>query len=288
MNLWTLWLCRLLKIPVAQEACEWWPGTPNKNFFTKWMYQSIMFRLSSGALPISKLIEDRILSLAGTAYPLCRIPVLVDPNENDTKRDRLKSGSSCAVFLWCGMVDGYKRDIIFIIDAMSELKSSVGQKAIFRIVGPCSEKARVDLLSYARLKNISAERMDILGFVSESELWGYCIQADALLMPLWNDDRSFTRFPTKLGQYVTAGRPIVTAQIGEMKHFLTDETAMFYPPGDVTGLALSLDRLLTDPALGKGLASRATLEVLPRVDFRSNASRISKWFCQIYSGFRHA
>ena len=289
INLCTLWLCRLMKIPVVQEACEWWPGTAHDTYFIRWMYRNIMFRWSSGAMPISYLIENRIRSLARLDYPMCRVPVLVDPAENSSQlKSGLSDDSSSSVLLWCGMVDGYKRDVFFLIDAMAQLKSSIGQKSILRIVGPCSEKVRAELLAYASSKDIPAARIDIVGFVSDAELWNYCSQAEALLMPLWDDDRSHTRLPTKLGQYVTAGRPIVTAQIGEMKHVLTYETAMFYPPGDVTGLALSLDRLLTDPALGKRLASRATLEVLPRVDFRSNASRISKWFCQIYSGFRHA
>jgi glycosyltransferase involved in cell wall biosynthesis len=246
-----------------------------------------MFRWSNGAMPISHAIEDRIRLLSGLDYPLCRVPVLVDPAENIQKNEELDSVLSSPVLLWCGMVDGYKRDVLFLIDAMSELKSPIGQASILRIVGPCSENVRATLLSYASLKNISASRIEIVGFVSDAQLWNYCIHANALLMPLWDDDRSRTRFPTKLGQYLAAGRPIVTARIGEGMYFLNDTTAMFYNQGDSTSLAISLDRLLADPVLGKQLADLATLEVLPKVDFRSNADRISKLFIQIYSKIRH-
>jgi len=289
IDLWTLWLCRLLKVPAVQEACEWWPGTSNGPLLNEWIYRNIMFRWSSGSMPISHEIQDRIRLLAGADYPLCRVPVLVDPAENNTQsRDGLNNDPTVPVLLWCGMVDGYKRDVLFLIDALAKLKSPAGEKALLRVVGPCSGKTRAALLSYASSKYISAARMDIVGFVSDEELWEYCTRADALMMPLWGDDRSLTRFPTKLGQYIAAGQPVVTAQIGEVKYFLTDETAMFYTYGDSTSLAISLDRLLADPALGGQLAARATLEVLPKVDFRSNAERISKWFCQIYSGFRPA
>jgi glycosyltransferase involved in cell wall biosynthesis len=286
INFWTLLLCRLMKIPVAQEVCEWWPGTPHENFFNEWMYSAVMFRWSNGALPISHEIEDRIRVLAKPGYPLCLVPVLVDPAEKNAKiRAELQRESLHPVFLWCGSVDGYQRDVLFLIDALAQLTSPVGQTAILRIVGPCSETGRAELMDYVRSKNISEERLDIAGFVSESQLWNYCIQAEALLMPLWEDDRSSTRFPTKLGQYLAAGRPIVTAQIGEIKHFLTAETAMFYPSGDATGLACSLDTLLADPALGDRIALNATQTVLPKVDFRTNAGRISQWFRQIYAGF---
>ncbi len=289
INLWVLLLCRLMRLPVVQEACEWWPGKADCKPFTKWMYQNIMFRWSNGAVPISQEIQDRIRRLSGPDYQLCRMPVLVDPTENDARlKERLTVDRSSPVLFWCGMVDGYKRDVIFLIDAMSELKSPDGLNALLRIAGPCTENCRLELLYYARSKHISSERLDIMGFVSDTQLCTYSAQADALLMPLWPDDSSLTRFPTKLGQYLASGRPIVAAQVGEVKHFLSDETAMFYPPGDAKGLAHSLDRLLSDPALGERLASRATQEVLPRVDYRSNASRISKWFYQIYSKTRLA
>jgi glycosyltransferase involved in cell wall biosynthesis len=289
INLWVLWLCRLLKVPAVQEACEWWPGTANGPLLNEWIYRNIMFRWSSGAMPISHEIQNRILLLVGADYPLCRVPVLADPAENNTQsRDGLNNDPSVPVFLWCGMVDGYKRDVLFLIDAMAELKSKSGQNSLLRIVGPCTENAKAELLSHANSKNISAARINIVGFVSDAQLYNYCIHAYALMLPLWGDDRSLTRFPTKLGQYLAAGRPIVTARIGEMKYFLTDETAMFYTHGDSTSLAISLDRLLTDPVLGEQIAASATLEVLPKVDFRSNAERIGKWFCQIYFGFRHA
>jgi len=289
INLWTLLLCRLMKIPAVQEVCEWWPGTVDGMYFKKWMYRNIMFRWSNGALPISHAIQDRILKIAGPDYPLCLLPVLVDPAENNSQiQEVLRPHPLASQFLWCGMVDGYKRDVLFLIDAMAELKSSVGQKSHLRIVGPCTEKVRAELLSYAGSKNIVADRIDISGYVSDGELWEYCTQAVALLMPLWNDDRSLTRFPTKLGQYVAAGSPIVTAPVGEIKYFLSEETAIFYLPGDSKGLALVLDRLLTDPALGNRLAACATREVLPKVDYRSNVERIGKWFFEIYSGVRHA
>jgi glycosyltransferase involved in cell wall biosynthesis len=285
INLWTLWLCRLMKMSTVQEVCEWWPGTANGTLLNEWIYRNIMFHWSSGAMPISHEIRDRILNIAGPDYPLCMMPVLVNPAEHAMQSNKgLDDAPPPPLLLWCGMVDGYKRDVLFVIDAMANLKSKAGQNSILYTVGPCSEETRAELLSYATSKNISTGRVSILGFVSDVQLRNYCAQADALLMPLWDDDRSRTRFPTKIGQYLVAGRPIVTAQIGEVKYFLTDQTAIFYIPGDATSLATSLDRLLTDPVLGEQVAGRATLEVLPKLDFESNAERISKWFCEIYSG----
>jgi len=287
IDLWALLLGRLLRIPTVQEACEWWPGTDHSNRFVEWSYRRIMFRWSDGAMPISHEIERRIRELAGPRYPTCSVPVLVDPGEKGEHSRSNEGKPSHPVFVWCGMVDGYQRDVLFLIDGMARLTTPPGSSAALRIVGPCSEKCRTEVVSYARSKGVSAERIEVLGFVSEGELWSHCCQADALLMPLWNDDRSCTRFPTKLGQYVASGRPVVTANVGETRYFLTEDTAVFYGPGDPEGLALALERLLGDRTLSGRIASRATEEVLPRLDFRGNISRISDWFRAVHSRVRH-
>jgi glycosyltransferase involved in cell wall biosynthesis len=215
---------------------------------------------------------------------MCRVPVLVDPSENLPETDRTEGNALRPVLLWCGMVDGYKRDPLFLIDAVAELKSSAGKGSVLRIAGPCTDACRRELIFYAGSKGIPEERIDITGFVSDAQLWAYCRNATALLMPLWGDDRSRTRFPTKLGQYLASRRPIVTAPVGEVSRFLSDETAVFYPPGDAGGLACALDGLLSDAAAAERISFRATDEVLPKVDFRVNAPRISEWFRRVYSG----
>lgn len=284
INLWALWLCSLMRIPVVQEACEWWAGTAYSTFFTRWMYSHIMFRLSNGAMPISHEIEKRIRYLVGFKYSVCRVPVLIDSMENEHLKKNINDNFESPLLLWCGMVDGYKRDVLFLIDAMAELRSEVGKNSVLRIVGPCTKKTRSELYAHARSKNIATQRLDIVGFVNEVQLWNYCSQANALLLPLWDDDRSCTRFPTKLGQYVAVGRPIVTVHTGELKHFLSDETAVFYEAGNACNLAHALDRLLNDSDWGERIALNATREVLEKVDFRYNALRISDWFREIYFG----
>lgn len=278
MNLWTLLVCWVLKIPVAQEACEWWPGTEHETVFSKWMYTKVMFRLSRGALPISKLIEQRIKTVASPSYKICSVPVLVDPEANAGCDPRPLDRPQQPVFVWCGMVDGYKRDVFFLIDALALLRSEAGKKSVLMIIGPCSDSMRSALLSYADVKHVSRERIDIRGYVTDEELWGHCAKAQALLMPMWGDDRSSSRFPTKLGQYLAAQRPVVTCAVGEVRRFLSDDTAFLYTPGDLESLAHALERCMGDPAQVGNIVRRATTSVLPRLDYRPYGPVINRFF----------
>ena len=289
INLLALWICRLLNIPSVQEACEWWPGTARGTHFKKWMYRKIMFRWSKGAITISHEIRNRIQNLSSKNYRLCLVPVLIDPSENILKHECFRKNNAVIhEFLWCGMVDGYKRDVLFLIDALAALRSGARQNTLLHIVGPCSKRAKAEVLSYASSKNLLDGQIRIAGFVTDSELWAFCRKAAALLMPLWDDDRSKTRFPTKLGQYVAAGRPIITAKVGEIKHYLTDKSALFYLPGDAGSLAQCLERLIENPDIGKVAVAHANQDVLPKLDYRSIAHKVSQWFCKIHSERQNA
>lgn len=282
-NLLILLLCRVLRKKVAQEVCEWWSGTEKGSWFTKLMYERIMFRLSDGALPISHEINNRIRSLTNPDYPLCIVPVLTDSDSlyklkikntvnDDSNTDQQK------FFLWCGMVDGYKRDVLFLIDGLSKIKPHFKNKYLLKIVGPCTEKCRLELICYARTKGVNEDQITIVGFVSDEELWGFCTTALGLLMPLWDNDRSLTRFPTKFGQFIAAGRPIVTSPIGEMNYYLNDSSALLYQPGNSSELACCLEKLLHNPELGIILAKNATERILSSIEIKSNTVKITHFF----------
>jgi glycosyltransferase involved in cell wall biosynthesis len=243
-----------------------------------------MFRWSTGALPISHEIEHRIKKHSVEGYPTFRIPVIVDPKEIISKTAHINdnSDSNTPVFFWCGMADGYLKDIFFLLDALSLLTGNRGKASRLRIAGPCSHETKSRIISYSSSKHVHPNRVDITGFISDEELWRHCKTADALLMPMWDNDRSMTRFPTKLGLFLASGRPIVTSRVGEIRHFLTNETAFFYSPGDASSLSKSLDYLLKNPDKGIQLSSYAQKKVMPLIDYRTNAKPLSDWADRIY------
>ncbi|GAB6095180.1 hypothetical protein JCM14469_14320 [Desulfatiferula olefinivorans] len=268
MNLWVFLICRALKIPVIQEASEWWPGTEYETLISRVLYRRIMFRLSAASLPISRAIALRIERLRKPGHRTFSIPVLVDPDDTVHKRETEPIRHAAPVLLWCGMVDGYRRDVLFLVDALAALTSPEGQAAALVVVGPCSEPMRQTLKDHAHMNGIDPDRVMVRGYVSEGELRGWCVSAQALLMPLWDDDRSRTRFPTKLGQYLAARRPVVTAPVGDVTGILPDDAAYYYQPGSVRSLAGVLDRCLSDPKDAESRVRRATRIGLPRLDYR--------------------
>jgi glycosyltransferase involved in cell wall biosynthesis len=105
-----------------------------------------------------------------------------------------------------------------------------------------------DLLEREGLSEAS-HLIDAVGYVDRAYLLRLYGDASALLIPLFDDLRSRARFPTKIGEYLAASRPVVTTAVGEVERFFRDgETAFIAPPGDPGAYAAAVIAALDDPA----------------------------------------
>jgi glycosyltransferase involved in cell wall biosynthesis len=284
VDLWVLCFCKLMKIPVVHECCEWWPGTSRESIFNYWMYNHVIFKLSAGALPISKLIEEKITDLMGENYPQLRLPILVDSKEVIAEKYTESSiiNSDKKYLFWCGDIDGYKRDPKFLIEVMGKLNRQNYQNVYLVLAGPCSDISQKELEADVSKEGIAADRVIITGYISETELFRIATHACIGLLPLWDDERSQTRFPTKLSLYAAAELPVITCNIGEITQYLSDnQNVIFAQPKDKNIWAKSITRLLNDDILRLNISERFKTEFLPRIEYQKLAPEIKTWFKNI-------
>lgn len=281
IDAWVLVVCRLLGIPLAQECCEWWPGTAQQTRINHWLYHHLMFHWSSGALAISRLIETRIRTIARPGYPILRVPVLVDADEIDQQRHLPpnQAGIDAPYLFWCGMVDGYRQDPLFLIQVLAKIKPLRSLRPQLVLSGPCSDQCREELLTAADDHGLEAGRVVITGFIDDAELFRLATHATAFLLPLWDDDRSQSRFPTKVGLFAAAGKPVITSEIGEIRYFFSDRhTALFAPPGDVEAWAAQINALLNNEGIRVTMADHVRTDLLPCFEYRQFGQRLKSFF----------
>ena len=280
LHLWMIACCRMLGIPTAQECCEWWPGTPRQTLLNRWMYRSVIFRWSQGALPISRLIETRIRRSAKAGYPILRIPILVDPAEVMREKERAPQtpGSDQPYLFWCGVLDSYLPDALFLVRVLGCLSRGRINPPRLVLAGPCGEKTREALAEESAKAGLADGQLILTGFIEESEVFRLATHAQLSLLPLWDDDRSQSRFPTKLGLYAAAGRPVVASPIGEIPHFLEDDETALFAAGDEAAWSRTILRLLEEEGLARKIAVGMEKKFLPQVEFRNFGPSLKSWF----------
>jgi glycosyltransferase involved in cell wall biosynthesis len=246
-----------------------------------------MFSLSHGTLVISTLIEERVRSIAQrTKRPLIiqRTPILVDMREfhpDDTVSSR--SSEDIPQFVWCGGVASYPQDIEFMIRALARV-SRRGLKCQLTIVGGVREDTRRRVLEYARVNGV-AETVVLTGFINDRRLDALYQSAAALLLPLFDDDRSRTRMPTKLGGYLASGTPVITCGVGDLTNLLSHERSAYVgAPGDEHAFAENMCSVLRDRVAARqiGAAGRRVCEA--EIHYEVHSERLGDFFSACIRG----
>jgi glycosyltransferase involved in cell wall biosynthesis len=278
LNLYVGILCKLLGIPVVQELCEWLPGEPTCSRFTLWLYRKPIFALASGALVISKAIEQRVQAITSDFKPglrIHRLPSIVDSARFSGPAEVQQSRPAVPEFVYCGTWLG---DIYFLIRATALVRQDRFACRL-KIVGSCSEQSGPAIRNYAWEQGLSEDDLIMTGCVDDRALEDSYRSATALLLPLWDDDRSRTRLPNKLSEYLASGRPVITCNIGDLTDLLDHGvSALIGRPGSDRDFADQMVSILRDPERAARIGQSGQQVCISSLDYRAHAQSLAEFF----------
>jgi len=102
-------------------------------------------------------------------------------------------------------------------------------------------------------------RMDVINKINNS----YCL---TLARP--NNIQAKYGFPTKLGEYLTTGRPVVVTAVGDIPLFLMDgDNAFIAEPDSIQSFASKLEECFSDEAMASAIGERGQKLVNEQFDY---------------------
>jgi glycosyltransferase involved in cell wall biosynthesis len=215
-----------------------------------------------GAVAISGWLSEWAAEEArriGRPVDIVEIPIVVDTREQLTAS---RSGDE-QVFVYSASSE-YTHDLAFVFGAMRRVWDRFPEAQLM-VTGMQPRMA----LSVARrqmvLHAVNDGRIRICGYLDRPDLLSAYRRAAALLVPLHDELRSRARFPSKVGEYLASGRPIVTCNVGEIERFLQDgDTAFIAAPDDVAAFSGKMVAVLEDTprAAAIGAAGRRAAQEL--------------------------
>jgi colanic acid biosynthesis glycosyl transferase WcaI len=144
--------------------------------------------------------------------------------------------------IYCGTV-GLAQGVGTLIDAAAELAAN-GQELELLIVGDGAERA--ELADEARTRGLKNVRF--LGRVARERVPELLASAQMALVSLRDLPLFEDALPSKLLEYLAAGRPVVASAAGDVARLLERADAgVSCPPGDASALARAIRELATDP-----------------------------------------
>lgn len=242
-------------IPILLELCEMFSVDTRKSgvtFMIKRMAARISDKIlpiiSSGIIVISKRISEHLKLTGIEEAKIIGLPILVDC-------DRFTQHSLASVplllgklyFLNSGALDE-KEGLEFILEAFAQVARNHDQ-TFLAFTGTPNDQRKRYIVDYAKRLKIE-QKLIFTGFVSIDQLsWAYQ-NAIALLCCRTNTLFANYGFPTKLGEYLSSGKPVITTNVGDIHLYLKDRQSAFIALSENSeSIMKSMEAILSDPIL---------------------------------------
>ncbi len=210
-------------------------------------------RLTHLNLAISTYLEQRINAMAPST-PTLLLPPIVDLSLFACREDQAAAFRS-QYGLDGHNVIGYmgtfwQVDGIRVLLEAARVLAAEGESFRLAISGTAHEGLDCDdvpaLVGEFALNDLVKQT----GWLPLEEVTAAMVAADILVVPKLDHIANRAGMPTKLAEYLAAGRPIVASNVGDIPLYLVDgENALLCAPNDPQALAQAIRRLLHDPAL---------------------------------------
>lgn len=144
---------------------------------------------------------------------------------------------------------------------------------------------RTPLQSAVRRRGLEA-RLRVLGRVPFSEMERVLACADVLLLPYSHKPVNLGRFPNRFGDYLAAGRAIVTQRTGDLGELVVRHGLGLIAPEEPAGFAEAVVRLMEDPVQCDDLGTRARRFAEDHLSWEALAHRVEDFYSEILTA-RH-
>lgn len=125
------------------------------------------------------------------------------------------------------------------------------------------------------------DRVVFTGKVSRVDIPSYVCNAEALVLARPDSIVADAGFPSKVSEYLSAGRPVIVTRVGEIPVYLSDNCSAFLAdPGDIESFAGKLRFVLKEKELAKEVGLKGQEVALRVFDYHIQVKRIIEFLEQ--------
>lgn len=236
-------------IPLILESCEWYDvrgfrhGKKDIRYYQFQHCFNKSYNKVDGVIAISRLLEKHYKDLG---IPVVRIPGIHDveklPYRVESRNDNFLD------MIFGGNVFGGKEQFSELLCAMSQI--DINRKTLrLHIYGSTEAEVVASLKedgrnAYGKLK----KQLIFHGNIPQSEMASACMKADFGLFFRPDRRSSHAGFPTKLGEYLSAGTPVITNNTGDISLVLEDKKNGFIVSKcSIEGIKNVLEKIISMP-----------------------------------------
>ena len=199
---------------------------------------------------ISSPIRDYFIENGVPAEKIHIDPMIVDPHRFDGIH---KQKQSYRYVAYCGNLSNSKDGVADLIEAYGMSKAKNTHKLMLIGTKPTGDEKKIyDCLIE---KYDLEDEIIFRGQVNRDEMPQILTDADVLLLSRPDNRQALGGFPTKLGEYLSTGNPVLVTHVGDIDKYIVDsENGYLAKPNDPKDFSEKLDYIICnyDKALKVG------------------------------------
>jgi len=233
---------------IVREINEWplsviWKESKIK----QWIEIHVLPKLFDGFICISDVLVEFCKKHGRRGVPIFKLPMTVDYDE--VNRVALEYGEKYSI-----------GDYVCYAGGLSEEKDGV-------------ETLKVACRGFD---------LKILNGMAHEDVIRIMSRARCLVLARPDSMQARAGFPTKLGEYLALGRPVIVTKVGEIPSYLQDGvSAYLVDPEDVAGFAEKIREVFVDPVSAEQIGKAGREVALRNFDYKVYAKELKDWIQSI-------
>ena len=197
----------------------------------------------NGLIVISNQLKDYYITQGIPQDHIHTVNMIVDPERFD-KIDNRKNDEKYIAY--CGNVSNNKDGVDILLKAFSIIAEKNKDVKLY-IIGPipsAGENNNMALIEDLGIK----DQVVLTGMVSSNEMPRLLKNAIAVVLARPDNKQAQYGFPTKLGEYLLTGNPVIVTTVGDIPLYLKDgENALLAEPNNIEQFAEKMIWVLKNP-----------------------------------------
>jgi len=245
----------------------------SRQLYTAFAFRHIHYRLFDGLLLMTNNLIRYFRDEKHYKKPILHVPMTVDLD-----RFQITDSPSKKWLTYCGILHDRKDGTSILLQAFHKLTRQFPDYQLILIGDAATENDRKKYRSLAEELNIES-KVNFVGSIDNEQIPKYLMESSVLVLPRPDSVQAQHGFPTKLGEYLASGKPVVVTSVGEIPQYLEDRVSAFIvKPGDVESLADSMLDVLSDYDKAKQIGLKGREVVVKHFNNTVQAKSVIEFF----------
>lgn len=227
--IYPLWLtCKTSGVKLLQEKSEFpfvLQNTSSLGRAYAKLYVGTTYKLFDGLIVMTKPLMAYFKDKVRKKAQLFEMPMTVDCERFEISKNESDFGNYIA---YCGDMAGNKDGVVNLIEAFDIASKKINGVKLLLIGGSSNSDEFAKIRQYA--ESLNNERIVFYGRADRDEIPQLLVNAKALALARPSSLQSSGGFPTKLGEYLSTGNPVIVTKVGDISNYLNEENAFVVEP----------------------------------------------------------